>query len=149
MSLVSTIALEIHSPLMGGDGGLRGLHQTAEVQVQGEVPQSMTKPNDNGTGIEVERPSISFHPSLQRHQSRVNRLAKLRGGLPMPNLPLGFPSSIEGPRLWSVEDSQDMSSFVETLTSNDVGELETALANYKRETTPKGADRKSHGLTMI
>ena len=81
--------------------------------------------------VHVDRPSIRFQPSWTDFTARSERLAKRRVGLPMPELPLGFPREITGARVWSGRDIEILDDFIIELSSEEITEIEVALVYFQ------------------
>ncbi len=78
-----------------------------------------------------QAPDIGYHPDEAKWRARTaQRLAqdpKLRS-LPLPD---GFPAKVEGPIVWEGKDWTDESQFVYRLSSNELQEINEALAYFK------------------
>ena len=77
------------------------------------------------------RPNIQFQPSLEDYLERSQQVRM--AGLPATDLPRGFPQEIIGSRVWSGQDGTSVEQFIVQLSSQDIIEIESAVAGFKCE----------------
>ena len=125
-----------HAPLVQpGATGLRAHYAATNLEDQVlRSANATTKVIDEEIGdFRVVRPSIQFQPSWIDFAARSERLAKQREGLPIRDLPEGFPQEITGTRAWSGRDVKSLDGFIIELSGGDIAEIEAALAYFRSE----------------
>ncbi|SLM34574.1 Taurine catabolism dioxygenase TauD/TfdA [Lasallia pustulata] len=105
-------------------------------------------PEDHGVlaDTEIRRPSIRFQPSWEDYSARSKRVTRQRSNFPGEALPEGFPPLITGPRTWSGRDIATPDKFTFQLSSADLAEIESALAQFKDLPGTNGPDQVSRDL---
>jgi hypothetical protein len=74
-------------------------------------------------------PDIMWDPSVETFKKRVQRLAA-QGLSRATAVPEGFPSQVNGTRVWSGQDLKE-SQYILTLDKGEIAEIEAALAYFK------------------
>lgn len=78
----------------------------------------------------IVRPTIDWIPSYKVYKDRVERLAALGLGRPTA-VPEGWPAQIDAERAWSGSDFKSEDDYILHFSSEDIVEIEAALAHFK------------------
>ncbi|KAK0636572.1 hypothetical protein B0T17DRAFT_596036 [Bombardia bombarda] len=89
------------------------------------LPPILEKP-----GQDILRPDIEWFPSYKVYKDRVEKLRQLHPNRPT-TLPQGWPAQIDAERVWSGSDFKSEDDYVFHFSSEDVAEIELALAFFK------------------
>ncbi|KAF5379909.1 hypothetical protein D9757_007223 [Collybiopsis confluens] len=76
-------------------------------------------------------PDISYHPDETKYKRRTARRLAENPDLPNTALPPGYPSKIEGPIVWEGKDWTSEDQWVFHLSSEQLQEIDGALAHFK------------------
>jgi hypothetical protein len=120
----------------GLSNGLRSHFMAHEARDQKWTPTTkVVDPNDEILkDQETVRPDVTYMPRKENFEARTKRLAAKRNGQ-KPNVPLpqGFPSKIEGARVWSALEGLRCEEMLVHLTKEEITEAEHALTHFKGE----------------
>ena len=86
---------------------------------------SLNTENTQIPGGKVEAANIPFHPDLEKYEAR--KAARLRSGGLEKTVPVGWPTSLKGPLVWTGADFHDEKSFIHQLTPEEISEIKNAL----------------------
>lgn len=82
---------------------------------------------------EANKPYADISYTVDEKKYRDRAAARVRaGGLP-PSVPAGWPTELQGPLVWSVDDFEKEEEYVYNLTEADKTEILEALAIFKCE----------------
>jgi hypothetical protein len=106
------------------------MSQTGTVLVDSQFnPVGIQKPL-HGPEDDTQRPDIEWIPSERTYLERVERLKTVANEQPK-FIPDGWPKTIDSPRAWTASDFESAADYVMQFTSDDIAEIETALAHFK------------------
>lgn len=75
------------------------------------------------------QPDISYHPDLEKFNSRTERLVSRRS-LP-PTLPSGFPAKLSSPLVWEGKEYTNEGEWTFPLNEAQLQEVDNALSYFK------------------
>ncbi|KAM0418880.1 hypothetical protein ACHAPT_012145 [Fusarium lateritium] len=99
----------------------------------------------------VARPDIEWIPSYETYKQRVERLATTAEKRPR-SLPEGWPPEVKHPRAWAGSDFKSADDYVFRFTSEDIAEIENALATFKegrQDLEPDAVNRDTFPLPNL